>query len=97
MSDYPLRGIIPRATPRTDQETAEIVQQVEVQPGEVELDAVIRAQALAPEVRKRITELENCLWALAERLQLFVVNDPAVERAKILLKQRLEIPEDEDI
>ncbi|MGH9713152.1 MAG: hypothetical protein ACRD5M_07630 [Candidatus Acidiferrales bacterium] len=94
MSNDPTRGIIPRATPRTDRETAEVVQQVESQPGEIELDAVIRAQSLAPEVRQRIMELENCLWALAERLQLFVVNDSAVERAKILLLQRLEIPKD---
>lgn len=93
MSD-PTLGIIPKSTPRTDAEQSDISQPAEVQPGEVSLDAVIRAQSLAPQVRDRILALENSLWRLASNLEFFVEHDTAVlVQARLLLKNRLEIPE----
>jgi hypothetical protein len=51
--------------PRDDEDQAPIVQQVEAAPGEIELDAVVRAQSSAPQVVERLTTLEDCLWAAA--------------------------------
>ena len=64
---------------------------------EVALDSYVKAQTSAPEVVKRINELENCLQRLAnaafasgnidKRPQLRA----AAEEAKLLLKNRLEV------
>src|SRR5271154_1565674 len=74
-------------------------------PGEISLDEIIRAQSLAPQIVKRVTELEDCLWAVADVLvrarKLFWRRaqaeevDTVIERAKLLLKNRLEIDEEE--
>ena len=59
--------------------------------GEMTFDQVAKAQASMPQVVKRVTELENCIWALAEELNRFDHRNPIIERAKLLLKNRLEI------
>src|SRR6202021_3868111 len=66
MSDPdPLAGIVPRRIhPRTDGETT-ITEHIEKIEGEVALDSYVKAQTSAPEVVKRINELENCLQRLA--------------------------------
>jgi hypothetical protein len=46
--------------PRDDVDQAPIAEQVEAAPGEVELDAVVRAQSSAPQVVKRLTH-----WRIA--------------------------------
>jgi hypothetical protein len=57
----------------------------------MDVDRVIKAQASAPQIRQRITELENALWAAAEELLTRDPKSPAAERAKLVLKNRLEI------
>jgi hypothetical protein len=59
--------------------------------GETSFDKIAKAQASMPQVVQRLTELENCLWALAEELHRFDARNPQIERAKLLLKNRLEI------
>src|SRR2546421_238389 len=93
----PLRGIVPRAVhPVNDGETT-ISQYVEKIEGEVALDAYVKAQTSAPEVVKRITELENCLQRLANAVLALSDIDKrpelraAAEEAKLLLKNRLEV------
>jgi len=92
----PLAGIIPRGVhPVNDGET-NVTQYVEKIAGEVELDGYVRAQTSAPEVVKRITELENCLWRLADALRSMNLDSPAelraaLEEAKLVLKNRLEV------
>lgn len=59
----------PTPTPgRDDRETAAIEFVQEQVPGEVELDAVVRAQASAPQIAARMMALENCVWSLASLL-----------------------------
>lgn len=80
--------------PRDDAEETEISMQVEAAPGEVALDAIIRAQATAPQIAKRVRRLENCLWALANYLEQRGVDDEGralIQEARELLKSRLEI------
>ena len=93
----PLAGIVPRAVhPVNDGETT-ISQYVEKIEGEVSLDAYVKAQTSAPEVVKRITELENCLQRLASAVLALSDVDKrpelraAAEEAKLLLKNRLEV------
>ena len=92
----PLAGIIPRGVhPVNDGET-NITQYVEKIEGQVELDAYVRAQTSAPEVVKRITELENCLWRLADALSSMNLDRhpelrAALEGAALVLKNRLEV------
>src|SRR5436853_4719173 len=95
----PLAGIVPRAVhPVNDGETT-ISQYVEKIEGEVSLDAYVKAQTSAPEVVKRITELENCLWRLADGVlhSSSIGRHPelraAAEEAKLVLKNRLELDE----
>jgi hypothetical protein len=59
--------------------------------GETSFDQIAKAQASMPQVVQRLTELENCLWALAEELHRFDARNPQIERAKLLLKNKLEI------
>ena len=75
--------------PKADNTVAE--QYVERIEGEMTFDQIAKAQSSMPQVVKRITELENGLWALAEELTRFDPRNPQVERAKLLLKNRLEI------
>src|SRR5690242_12267907 len=61
----PLAGVVPQVVhPVNDGETtiSEYVEKIE---GEVALDTYVKAQISAPEVVKRITELENSLQRLA--------------------------------
>jgi hypothetical protein len=93
----PLAGVVPQVVhPVNDGETT-ISQYVEKIEGEVALDSYVKAQTAAPEVVKRITELENTLWRLADAASASenVGENPklraAVEEAKLVLKNRLEI------
>lgn len=75
--------------PKSDDTVAEqFIEQID---GETTFDQVAKAQSSMPQVVKRITQLENCLWALAEELNRRDPRNPQVERAKLLLKNRLEI------
>jgi hypothetical protein len=93
----PLAGVVPQVVhPVNDGETT-ISQYVEKIEGEVALDAYVRAQASAPQVVKRITELENCLQRLANAARALRDIDKhadlraAAEEAKLVLKNRLEV------
>jgi hypothetical protein len=92
-------GVFPKVVhPRNDGETyiAEHIEKVE---GEVALDTYVKAQTSAPEVVKRINELENCLQHLANTVSTSVNLDKhhelrtAIEEAKLVLKNRLEVDE----
>ena len=87
-----MSNIIPiRQLSRADADETAIVEQVEQIPGEVDVDRVIKAQASAPQIAERIRELEDCLWAVARELLERDPTSAAAERAKLLLKNRLEI------
>jgi hypothetical protein len=93
----PLAGVVPQVVhPQNDGETT-ISQYVEKIEGEVALDSYVRAQTSAPEVVKRITELENSLQRLASAVMTSSDLDKhpelraAVEDAKLVLKNRLEV------
>jgi hypothetical protein len=93
----PLAGVVPQVIhPRIDGETA-ITEYIEKIEGEVALDSYVKAQTSAPEVVKRINELENCLQRLANAALASgnIVKHPelraAAEEAKLLLKNRLEV------
>ena len=95
----PLAGVVPQVVhPVNDGETT-ISQYEEKIEGEVALDTYAKAQASAPDVVKRIMELENTLWRLADAAATSgkVDENPqlraAVEEAKLVLKNRLEIDE----
>src|SRR5712671_2586091 len=93
----PLSGIFPRVIhPLNDGETT-ITEYVEKIEGEVALDTYVKAQTSAPEVGKRIIELENCLWRLVD-VVLTSINmskhpelRAVAEEAKLVLKNRLEV------
>lgn len=75
--------------PKADRTVAEqFIEQID---GETSFDQIAKAQSSMPQIVKRITELENCLWALAEELNQRDPRNPQVERAKLLLRNRLEI------
>jgi len=82
--------------PKNDDRTT-ISQYVEKREGEVQLDKYVRAQTSAPEVVKRIIELENSLWRLADAATQSNKSeeDPAlraaVEEARLVLNNRLEV------
>jgi hypothetical protein len=93
----PLAGIVPRVVhPVNDGETT-ITEYIEKIEGEVALDTYVKAQTSAPEVVKRITELENCLWRMADAvlsssdLDRHPALRAAAEEAKLVLKNRLEV------
>jgi hypothetical protein len=90
-------GVFPTVIhPRIDGETtiSEYVEKIE---GEVALDSYVKAQTSAPEVVKRITELESCLQRLANAVLASrdINRHPELravaEEAKLLLKNRLEV------
>jgi hypothetical protein len=90
--EWPVSNIIPiTQLSRADADETAIVEQVEQIPGEVDVDRVIKAQASAPHIAERVRELEDCLWAVARELLDHDPTSPAAERAKLLLKNRLEI------
>jgi hypothetical protein len=80
-----------RPKSRDDADETAVTEQVEQIPGEMDIDRVIKAQASTAAVRRRITELENCLWAAAEELLRLDPKSAVAERAKAVLKGRLEI------
>jgi len=93
----PLAGVVPQVVhPVNDGETtiSEYVEKIE---GEVALDTYVKAQTSAPEVLRRITELENCLQHLASAVLTSSEVDihpelrAAAEEAKLVLKNRLEV------
>jgi hypothetical protein len=90
--EWAVSNIIP-ITPfsRADADETTIVEQVEQIPGELDVDRVIKAQASASDIAQRVRELEDCLWAVARELLKYDGTSPAAERAKLLLKNRLEI------
>ena len=95
----PLAGVVPQVIhPVNDGET-NITEHIEKIEGEVALDTYVKAQTSAPEVIKRITELENCLWRLANALSTSIDLNcypelrVATDEAKLILKERLEIDE----
>ncbi len=95
----PLASVVPQIVhPVNDGETT-ITQYVEKIEGEVALDSYVKAQVSAPEVVKRITELENGLQRLASAALTSSDIDKhpelraAAEEAKLLLKNRLEVDE----
>ncbi len=75
--------------PKADRTVAE--EFVEHIDGETTFDQVAKAQSSMPQVVERITQLEYCMWARAEELNRLDPRNPQVERAKLLLKNRLEI------
>jgi hypothetical protein len=80
MSGPKLGSPFPTPTPpRDDRETTAVELVQEQVPGEVELDAVVRAQASAPQIVARMIALENCIWSLASLL----LSLPAGIREKI--------------
>jgi hypothetical protein len=93
----PLAGMVPRAVHDVKDGETTISQYVEKIEGEVALDTYIKAQTSAPEVVKRITELENCLQRLASAILASSDLDgqtelrAAAEEAKLVLKNRLEV------
>ncbi len=96
-NNNPLAGIVPRVVqPRIDGEAA-ITEYIEKIEGEVALDSYVKAQTSAPEVVKRINELENCLQRLANAALASgeIARRPELravaEEAKLLLKNRLEV------
>jgi len=89
----PITGVL-GAQRRDDTDVAVQAEFLEQLPGETEFDQIAKAQASAPQVRQRIIELEDCLWAVTEALMAHEQgSSPLVERAKLVLKNRLEISE----
>lgn len=95
----PLAGVVPQVVhPVNDGETT-ITEHIERIEGEVALDTYVKAQTSAPQVVKRIAELESCLHRLASAVMTLIRDDrhpelrAATEEAKLLLKNRLEIDE----
>ncbi len=85
---------------RDDVDQAPIAQQAEAAPGEIDLDAVVRAQSSAPQVVERFATLEDCLWAAVDALgklppkaREILGADVIIDRAKFLLRGDLEVPE----
>jgi hypothetical protein len=93
----PLAGMVPRVGHRADRDEVTITQQIERIEGEVALDAYVKAQVSAPEVVKRITELESCLQRIANAVLASrdIDKQPELraiaEEAKLVLKNRLEV------
>ena len=102
----PLAGVVPQVVHPVNDGGTFIAEYIEKIEGEVELDTYVKAQTSAPEVVKRITELETALQEVASAA-MQVLNDnreekrarlqanlrSAVEKAKLVLKNRLEIDE----
>ena len=70
---------------RDDKDIAEIAQVLESVPGQVQLDAVIKAQMSVPQIVERMVKLENCVWHLASAIALLpdTAMDPVARRKLI--------------
>jgi len=79
------------ATSRADEAQAEQALRVEAAPGEITLDAVVRAQSLQPQVVRMITLLQNALFHTALELAKKDPQNPAVEQARLALQGVAEI------
>lgn len=79
------------ATPRADEVQAEQARLVEAAPGEITLDAIVRAQSLQPQVIRMITLLQNALFHAALELAKKDPQNPAVEQARLALQGVAEI------
>lgn len=100
-------SMFPKAhIPRLDEDIPVAEAVLEAVPGEVELDAVVKAQSSAPHIVERMVKLEDCIWSLAGILLLLpkemrdrIGATEAVEQARLLLHQsqvldhNLELPE----
>jgi ubiquinone/menaquinone biosynthesis C-methylase UbiE len=89
----PLAGVVPQVVHPVNGGRAAVVEYSEKIEGEVAMDACVKAQT-APEVVKRITELENCLQHLANAIFASPMTPElreAAEKAKVVLKNRLEV------
>lgn len=91
MSHSPISMFPLAAAPRADEVQAEQAQQVEAAPGEITLDAVVRAQSLQPQVVRMITLLQNALLNAALELAKKDPQNPAVEQARLALQGVAEI------
>src|SRR5947207_15488934 len=81
----PLAGVVPQVVhPVNDGETT-VTEPIEKIEGEVALDTYVKAQTSAPEVVKRITELENCLWRLADG----VLHSSSIEIGRASCRERV--------
>jgi len=89
--------MFPRAVRHEKDDRTTISQYIEKREGEVQLDKYVRAQISAPEVVKRIAELENSLWRLADAATQSKKSDEdpalrtAIEEARLVLNNRLEV------
>jgi exonuclease VII small subunit len=100
--------MFPKAEPpRANEDTSVIEQVVEKIEGEVDLDQAVKAQTSAPQVSKRMVELENSMWSLVRLLLLLpeetrakIGANDAIEHARALLLHSavmdhgLEVPEE---
>src|ERR1700687_4316234 len=88
---------VPRDVRRAGTDESVVAQQIEKIEGEVAFDAYVKAQVSAPEVVKRITDLENCLQRLAnavfasDNIEANSELRRLAEEAKLVLKNRLEV------
>ncbi len=94
----PFAGVFPQVIHPVNDGEITIAQTVEKIEGEVALDAYVKAQTSAPEVVKRITELENSLQRLANAVSATLGGlgshpelRAAVEDAKLVLKNWIEV------
>jgi hypothetical protein len=86
MKDSSMSELFPTKPPfRDDKDIAEIAQGLESVPGQVQLDAVIKAQMSVPQIVERMVKLENCVWHLASAIVLLpdTAIDPATRRKLI--------------
>ena len=94
--DPPL-SMFARVVHRKNDDRTTISEYIEKREGEVQLDEYVKAQTSAPEVVKRITELENSLWRLADAATQSNKSDEdpalrsAIEEARLVLNNRLEV------
>jgi hypothetical protein len=71
MKESSMSELFPTKPPsRDDKDIAEIAQVLESVPGQVQLDAVIKAQMSVPQIVERMVKLENCVWHLASAILL---------------------------
>jgi hypothetical protein len=93
----PPSSMFPRIVHKKEEDRTTISEYIEKRVGEVQLDKYVHAQTSAPEVVKRITELENSLWRQADVATQSNKGDEdpdlrlAIEEARLVLNNRLEV------
>jgi C4-dicarboxylate-specific signal transduction histidine kinase len=93
----PPSSMFPRVVHKREEDRTTISEYIEKHVGEVQLDKYVHAQTSAPQVVKRITELENSLWRLADAATQSNKSDEdpdlrsAIEEARMVLNNRLEV------